>query len=732
MAPNAGPARGSASEPLAGAVVLGGAGFVGSAIAVELLAKGREVTVLDRRPPPGALTRHGVRWLPIDVLSEEIPALPPGEVILSLGSSEPRPRWPWTLPVTNALATARMLSALAGRRMILLSSVEVYGSALPPLREDTPPLLPWTTEQVDEWCEHAIRLAAEPCPPWRAAPLGRWMAQADGSGRWVYALSKLAQERLAARATKPESLTILRLANIYGTGQERFVCRLIHQALAGEPLTVTATQRSFVPVVETARIVANGLPPGVFNLGGESVSLPAIAAEVHRLCGSASTLQVREPPVKDSCGVVDTSRLAAAGYRVTPLRSYLAEMATELQSDRRPVFDPPLPVVVPPRAVLPDKVAARQQASLWSGQIKYGARWSRELQDQLAGELGADDGEHVVLVTASGTSALRLVVAATAGRAAQGESALLPSFTFPATAEVLLQLGYRLRFVDVDERGWTLDPDRLRAELAAAPARVVVCVDTFGNPCDYAALRRVCDEAGVLLIADSAAALGSRYQGRPVAVLADGHAYSMSFAKVLSAGGAGGAAVLPAAAATAAFRDPAAWWRSELMNELHAICAVDQLAVLAELVFRRNRVAAIYDGGLSSLPGLITQVVRPDDTHSYVHWVGCIPDPPGRDALQRSLLDCGVQTKPYFPALHLAGLGDSRERLPVTERLDAQALALPTSSELTEEEAEKVVTAVRSCYLSALRACQRAGQGKPRYEATVDPARAKADAEDDL
>ena len=687
--------------------MLGGAGFVGRAIAAEYLARGRAVTVLDRRPPPAELTGGGARWLDVDVLSDEIPDLPPGDVVLSLGSSDPRPRWPWTLPASNALATARMLPALAGRRVILLSSVEVYGSAPPPLAEHTRPVLPWTTRQVDDWCDAATRLAAEPCPPWRAAPLGRAMAQAAGGGRWVYALSKLAQERLVARVTPAGRLTILRMANICGIGQERVICRLIRGALAGDPLTVTATQRSFVPLPTAAAVVAAGLP-GARSTSASQAWLPDIAREIRDLCGSASALQVREPPAGDSCGVVDIARLAAAGHRIPPVGSYLADLAAELKADQPPRFDPPLPVVVPPRAVRPDEVAARQQASLWSGQIKHGARWSRQLQDQLAAELGVIDGEHAVLVTCSGTAALRLLVAATAGPARPGDSAVLPSFTFPATAEVLIQLGYRLRYVDVDEHGWTLDPARLRAELAAGPARLVVAVDTFGNPCDYAALRPVCDEAGALLIADSAAALGSRHQGRPVAAQAAGHAYSMSFAKVLSAGGAGGAVVLPAAAAAAALADPAAWWRSELMNELHAVYAVDQLAVLADLVARRNRVAEIYRAGLRGLPGLTAQAVRPGDTHSYVHWVVRVPEAPGRDALQRALLDCGVQTKPYFRAVHLAGPGGHGARLPVTELLDAQALALPASSEMTEDDAERVVLALRHCYRSLLSAGQRA------------------------
>ena len=96
---------------------------------------------------------------------------PDGEVTIALGSSDPRPRWPWTLPVDNAVATARILPLLADRAVVLLSSVEVYGSAPAPLRESTPPELPWTLEQIDEWCDEAIALAAAPCPPWPCCSL---------------------------------------------------------------------------------------------------------------------------------------------------------------------------------------------------------------------------------------------------------------------------------------------------------------------------------------------------------------------------------------------------------------------------------------------------------------------------------------------------------------------------------------------------------------------------------
>jgi dTDP-4-amino-4,6-dideoxygalactose transaminase len=329
-------------------------------------------------------------------------------------------------------------------------------------------------------------------------------------------------------------------------------------------------------------------------------------------------------------------------------------------------------------------VVARQQEALDSGAVKHGNRWTAELTERLGKELALDDG-HRVLVTASGTAALRIMVAATVGPARLGDAAVLPAYTFPATAEVLRQLGYALRFVDVDDDTWTLDPAGVRQAVGQGGVRLVMAVDTFGNPCDYATLHAVCDPAGVPLLADSAAALGSLHDGRPVAAQADAHAYSMSFAKVLSAGGAGGALVLPADAAERVLADPAGWTRSELMNELHAVVAVDQLAILDDLVRRRSEVVAVYQAAARRLP-IRHQSVRPGDRHSWVHWVARVHD---RERVIADLAALGVHTKPYFPALHGG--------LPVTDALDAESLALPLSSEMTVEQAERVVVALERC-----------------------------------
>lgn len=688
-------ARNGSSAATAGesVVVVGGSGFVGAAISARAIEAGLSVTVVDRRRPH--LPSEIVCWQEADVLVDEV-RLPEGPVVLATGGGHPRPRWPWTLALETCLCTARLLTQLQGRRVTLLSSVEAYGYRPGLLTEDEEPLLPWPQDALEAWCRDALLLARDCCAPSRAAPLCRELADADPTGRWTYGLAKRAQELLLATAGIECELTVLRVANTFGTNQDRVVSRLVRRALAGRPLVVSDATRSFVPVEDVAKVVTAGLPSGLYNVGGDPIALPALADLVRSACGSSSPIVISERNGSDSSGLVDGSRLRAAGVQLTSLVDALEAFVETVSFKRPPLFAPPLPVVMPPRPTFPERVGDRQQACLWSGALKNGNQWSTELAARLAETLQLSAAQ-TLLVTRSGTEALRLAIVAAAPTRRPGDVAIVPSFTFPATTEVLRQLGYVLHYVDVEHDTWTIDPRAVGQALASTPVSLVVCVDTFGNPCDYDKLATICRHAEVPLVADSAAAIGSLYQGKPVSTQADAHAFSMSFAKVLSAGGAGGAVAIPGDR----IGTVGDWTRSALIDELHAVAALDQLEILPELIERRALVASVYGDGIGDQPGLTAQRVRPGDRHSYVHWVMRVTAPQRRTALEHELNALGVETKRYFRALHLSDPSARCGPLSTTEHLHDGVLALPMSSEITPDDAESAVAALVEASLAS-------------------------------
>jgi dTDP-4-amino-4,6-dideoxygalactose transaminase/nucleoside-diphosphate-sugar epimerase len=687
-------------------IVIGGSGFLGTAVTNACLARGRDVFSVDRNPPRG-FPREGLTPMQIDVLTDEV-VLPPGHVALVAGNSDPRTSRPWQLVLDNAIATARLLPALKGRDVTLVSSIEVYGTAPAPLTEDTTPALPVGDDAIAAWCLDAVALAQEPCPPWRAAQLCRALSELDPSGRWVYALAKRAQELLVASVVPAPRLTVLRAANAFGLGQDRVVAKLARRALAGLPLVVTGNQRTFLAVEDLAESIARGGPPGLVNAGVGQLWLPEVAALVLDELGLHADVDVRPAPPGDSAGVVDTHAFwrraddIEDGHLTSTMRSFVRRLRDETAEP----IEPYIPVVVPPRPERPDVVGERIQATLWSGIVKCGGPWTTALSSELRSRLGVEYDREVI-VTSSGTAALRLAILAVAGPGRPGDVAVIPSFTFVATAEVLVQLGYRLRFCDVRSDTWNLDAEQVASALAPGDVRVVVAVDALGAPADYSALNAVCRRHGVPLVADSAPSLGGSWQGRPLGTQADAHSFSMSFAKVVSAAGGGGAAVVPVEA-LGRLRRPVDWIRSATLGEVHAAAALDLVEHLDELTQRRRRVAAIYAELESAAPEVVPQRVTAGDDHAWVHWVARFSGV-DRDRLAKELDRLGVGTKPYYgPVLHHQSWGGAAEEAPmltVTDLLAIEALALPMSSELSATDAERVFWTVLNV-LDGLRVSQ--------------------------
>ncbi|MBA3288147.1 MAG: NAD(P)-dependent oxidoreductase, partial [Acidimicrobiia bacterium] len=334
-------------------VVVGGAGFIGGSLCRRLHDAGDDVVAVDivevDAPWP---TRRA------DVLVDPV-SLPPGRVVLAAGRSIPRPLRPWTLVSDNAIATARLAPQLHDRDVTLLSTVEVYGSAAGPLTEDTELRLPVSLPSLGAWVERAATVAASPCPPHRAVGLCRELADLDPSGRWVYALSKLAQELLVRRAVPSERLTVLRLANVVGQGQFRVLGRLVEAILDDRPCTVTDTNRSFVSVHEAARVAHVATAAGTYNVSSGTVALRDVAALVGEELDRDPRVRLVLPPDPDSCGVVDAARVRDVVGPLEDVRHALRAASRSIADAPGPMFRPPLRVVVPPRPEHPDLVADR-------------------------------------------------------------------------------------------------------------------------------------------------------------------------------------------------------------------------------------------------------------------------------------------------------------------------------------------------------------------------------------
>src|SRR5207248_713220 len=163
---------------------------------------------------------------------------------------------------------------------------------------------------------------------------------------------------------------------------------------------------------------------------------------------------------------------------------------------------------------------------LESGQLTMGPKVA-EFESLLAGAAGT---AHAAVVS-SGTAALHLAVLALG--IGPGGEVLVPAFTFPATANVVVLAGARPVLVDVDPVTMNLDGEDA-ARRVTSRTKAVLAVHLFGRP---ARLEELPD---LPVLEDAAGALGAEHQGRPCGSLGVLACFSFHPRKVVTTGEGGG------------------------------------------------------------------------------------------------------------------------------------------------------------------------------------------------
>lgn len=162
-----------------------------------------------------------------------------------------------------------------------------------------------------------------------------------------------------------------------------------------------------------------------------------------------------------------------------------------------------------------------------------------ELEKKLSQFCGAKHS----ISCANGTDAITLILMAK--NIQRNDAVFVPSFTFCATAGVVVNLGAQIIFVDVLPDTFNMDPESLKAGIVKAKSlglnpAAVITVDLFGQPADYDIIESIVQENDMWLLCDSAQSFGAKYKDRKVGTI--GTATSTSFfpAKPLGCYGDGG------------------------------------------------------------------------------------------------------------------------------------------------------------------------------------------------
>lgn len=318
------------------------------------------------------------------------------------------------------------------------------------------------------------------------------------------------------------------------------------------------------------------------------------------------------------------------------------------------------------------------------------------------------DAAHAVGVT-SGTDAL--LVALMALGVGRGDEVVLPTFTFFATAGVVIRLGATPVFVDIDPVDYCMDPRDLRARIGDR-TRAIIPVHLFGQA---AAMDEIMEAAGdVPVVEDCAQAWGASFNGRQVGSIGAMGAFSFFPSKNLGCFGDGGLVTAADSELDRSLRELRVHGQSGpyqhlvvggnfRIDALQAAILRVKLPHVGRWVEGRRANAERYRGlftnaGLEHIVGLPAAVAGRGHTFNQY-----VIRAPRRDELRVYLTDLGIGAAIYYPLpLHLQpcfeALGYGEGDCPVAEQASREVLALPVFPELSESELEEVVNAIEEFY----------------------------------
>lgn len=330
-------------------------------------------------------------------------------------------------------------------------------------------------------------------------------------------------------------------------------------------------------------------------------------------------------------------------------------------------------------------------------------------QEELAEYVGVD---HAVGV-ASGTDAL--VLALQAAGVGPGDEVITTPFSFFASVGCILRLGAVPRFADIEREGFNLDPSRVEA-LVGERTRAVVCVHLFGEPAAAAQLRLLCERHGLCLIEDGAQALSAQEAGRQVGSI--GHVGCFSFFPSKPLGGLGDGGMITTSDPELARRcrllrahGASVPHRHEILGGNHRLDALQAAFLRVKLPYLERWRAARehhsrgYDTMLLSNPKLIASKRRSDVRSAHAHYtLRLAPRVADREQVRRALALAGVESAVYYerplyaqavPELQRTLTGSEALACPNAEARCREVLSVPLFPEMTTEERERVVAAVK-------------------------------------
>jgi len=345
------------------------------------------------------------------------------------------------------------------------------------------------------------------------------------------------------------------------------------------------------------------------------------------------------------------------------------------------------------------------EAAVEGGQWIMGPQ-VRELEEKLAEFAGV---KHA-LACANGTDALMLVLRA--WNMGPGDAVFVPAFTFAASAEVVALVGAEPVFVDVLEDTYNMDPKSLEAAIQMVKrdgklkARVVMPVDLFGQPADYATIESIVKREKLLMLCDTAQGFGGLWHGKRTGSLGDAAATSFFPAKPLGCFGDGGASFTNDDGLIELLRSIRIHGQgadkyenvrigvNSRLDTIQAAILLEKLKIFAEEIELREKIARRYSKALGQSNAIRVPRVLDGMQSTWAQYTIQVPE---RDRLAQDLKAKGIPTAIYYPIPMTAQKGYAHYPsvpVPVSTAIGKTVISLPMHPYLDEKTQDLIIESV--------------------------------------
>jgi len=316
---------------------------------------------------------------------------------------------------------------------------------------------------------------------------------------------------------------------------------------------------------------------------------------------------------------------------------------------------------------------------------------------------------HAVALS-SGTAALHLGLKYLG--VGPGDTVVVPTLTFGATAFAVTYVGAEPVFVDVEETSWNLDPESLETLLSEYSRRgqmpkAIITVDLFGRPANYESICSIANEYEVPILEDAAEALGASSGSKNAGSFGAAGVLSFNGNKIMTTSGGGMLVTESLEMAdkvrfwSTQSREAQPWYEHEevgynyrLSNILAALGRA-QLQRLPEMVERRRHITKCYASGLDAVPGV--QVIGDPPWGCGNSWLTTVRFdaemyPEAATHIRLALEQVNIESRPIWKPLHIQPVfSRSRAHLTgVAERLFCESLCLPSGVVTSDSDINEI------------------------------------------